>query len=210
MARNWDELMEPELTDEVLDIKKELEGGNEPLDSSLSFESAINGTSVQKKDAERSIEKAGGDFIAGGCKPEGDGEITCKFNMGDTVAVGKNNIGESARVKFKDASLETSDVDQARALSAKGKETKRGLAIISDSGTVFCRSKEGKLNCQRFETPENTVKKVVGEKKGITVRNKTTDLKLKESFVSDDVKFPVGGEVMPEAKKEMITVDLSR
>lgn len=207
--RDWDNLLEPEATKGMVEkfMKKE-EIGEDKLETHLEFESS-SGKAID--DVKENIENRINDFIVGGCMPEGDGEIKCKFNLRKVTGVGgPSKLGrERPRATFKGAVLSIEDADQTKSSNSKIGKVPSGLAIVSNNGLVFCQSKNKKLICDRFERPKGVMllKKVV-EDGVLTAENKVIDLDRKERIKTDSIKFPTGGKVFADKKKDLVNITL--
>lgn len=199
MSRDWDDLMKPELTDEsrgrLVETKKEEDKTDVDLDYS---NVSASSESVADK-AEESIEGRENSFIAGGCKPEEDGDIACKFNLGGQKTVDVTQGGERKKATFEKPVLQVEDADQTRSSNSIVTRVSSGVGVVQGNKFTFCRSAEGdeELVCRSVDRPDdvlNLLQHVEGDKY-ITGKSREVELEGKREFTTDSVKFPEGGKV---------------
>lgn len=214
MGRDWDDLMTPEPTKRNVEKYIEEAQGEDKLESHLGFENAkgvrtqVGGSTIT--DAKEDVENKMNEFIAGGCMPEGDQEIKCKFNLGEVIGTGEQPAGGgNADVSFTGSALTIEDADQAKSSKSEFVEGKSGIAIVSDGDYIFCESNGESLVCDRFERPKNalTLKKRV-EGGIISGKDELRDIERKERKEVKTIKFPERGKVFADKKKDLVAVNL--
>lgn len=207
MSRTWNELMSAEPTskmrERVIEQKRREQGG---MDVDLVYEKAkrpeglLGEVEFNPTQGEKDVISSEVTFRAGGCKPEPDNEIKCKFNLGNKV--------QSKHALFTKPELDIEDADQTRTIPSKFERVGSGLAIVKDSKTIFCESKDGKLVCEAYKAPEDVLLLKRKTEKGVINLNNeiTKDAEQVERVEADDIKFPAGGKVEISKTEDMVKI----
>ncbi|MFB6182897.1 MAG: hypothetical protein ABEI78_02425, partial [Candidatus Nanohaloarchaea archaeon] len=99
MGRSWDELTSSQ--DKNLLEEKGAVDDKEKTSFEFKYDKATGGSKSDRQQAEQLIESGRTDFKAGGCKPDGDGEIKCRFDLGENVTKTVKKRTNIATVTFK-------------------------------------------------------------------------------------------------------------
>jgi hypothetical protein len=162
--------------------------------------------------AEDSLEAKSNNFVAGGCVPEEDGEMQCKFNIEDpqTFRVEDEVVNEFFSVRLNDINQSFDNVEQTSSRSSTLEENKgRVLVINDDEGQVFCEASDNKqkVQCTRVK-PKTTLsyQKRVGKDSYRTQKGNISEDEDLEQIEAEAVKFPEGGEVSAVPSRDMVVV----
>jgi len=207
--RDWNDLLTPELPDSYIKRFEKKSDGDDLLETKLEYESAKTSLAgLVRKETIESIARDAADklnhFITGGCMPEGDGEIKCKFDLGTfTHTVHENDV------TFKNSILSITGADQTKSPASGFEKVQSGLAIVSGDGVVFCEPFDKKLLCQKFEVPKGVLilQQKIGEGEFLTGENKIIELKPKEKYEVNSIKFPMGGKVYPDKQRDLVFIE---
>lgn len=225
---NWDDLTNPELSKtsggKAVDFQDDK--GDKPevdrISSNIEFDSAKAKQSSGQpftdagprltNSAKKRLKNQSSSFIAGGCVPEDDGEMTCKFNIEDpqTFRIEDELTKEYFSVKVDGIEQEINNVEQSGSRKSMIEEnSNRILVIDDDDNQVFCEpSKDSsQIMCSEVE-PKTTLsyKKRLGDSTYQTQKEQAVEDKAHRQVTSGAVKFPEGGKVNVIPDREMVIV----
>jgi len=210
---DWENLTSPEMTESTAvraAQKEDVEDQGERMQVDVDFSSS-NGDAQETSSAEKLVERSENDFIAGGCVPEDDGEIQCKFDLGN---LRKANVTEgvplgSKEVVLKDPEIEFDNVEQTSSRKSQAVENEGRILVSDGDHQVFCESTEDMESMQCVEvTPDGLgYKKKSGRNEFVTQRDNVVEDEVEGSFEAEALKFPEGGTVSAVKDRGMLLVE---
>lgn len=209
---DWENLTSPELADSSAlraAQQEDVEDQGDRMQTDVDYSSST-GNAQETGSAEKLVETKENDFIAGGCVPEDDGEMQCKFNLGN---MRKANITDgvplgSKEVVLKDPSIEFDNVEQTSSRTSMASESQGRILVTDGDRQVFCESTEEMKSIQCSEvTPDSLgYKKKAGEEEFVTQKDNVVEDDIQRQVDASAVKFPEGGVVSPVRSRGMLLV----